>query len=283
VWTREEEFTWAYFRPAGLIEVKAGVKKDGTLTAWEHHNYNSGGSAIATPYEVTNYVTEFHASDAPLKQGSYRALASVANCFARESHIDDLAAAVGADPLAFRLKNLKKLKDDRLRAVLQAAAKRFGWGKEKPAAGRGFGLACGTEKGGFVASCAEVAVNRTTGAVRVERVVTAFECGAILNPDHLTSQVEGCVMMALGGALFEEVRFKEGKISNPRFSDYRVPRFRDLPALETVLVNRKDLPSAGAGEAPMIALAPAVGNAIFAATGTRLRSMPMAPTGVKPA
>jgi isoquinoline 1-oxidoreductase len=278
VWTREEEFTWAYFRPAGVIEAKAGVKKDGTLTAWEFHNYNSGASAIGTPYEVSNYLIEFHAADAPLKQGSYRALASPVNCFARESLMDDLAAAAGIDPLEFRLKNLK---DARLRAVLQAAAKRFGWGKQKPGKGRGYGLACGTEKGGYAATCAEVEVDGDSGAVRVVRIVTAFECGAILNPDHLSSQIEGGVMMALGGALFEEVRFKEGKITNPRLSDYRVPRFRDLPELETVLVNRKDLPSAGAGEAPAIAVPGALGNALFAATGTRLRSLPLVPGGLK--
>src|SRR5262249_56722075 len=144
VWTREEEFTWAYFRPAGLIEVSAGAKADGTLTAWEFHNYNSGGSAIRTPYSVPNTRTEFHSTDSPLKQGSYRALASTANCFARESVMDELAAAVGMDPLEFRLKNLK---EPRLRAVLEAAAKQFGWGKAKPEAGRGVGLACGTEKG----------------------------------------------------------------------------------------------------------------------------------------
>jgi isoquinoline 1-oxidoreductase len=278
VWTREEEFTWAYFRPGGVIEVKAGARKDGTLTAWEAHNYNSGGSALATPYEVANKHTEFHSTASPLKQGSYRALASTANVFARESHLDDLAKAVGIDPLAFRLKNLK---DERLRAVLEAAARQFGWGKAKPAAGHGFGLACGTEKGGFMANCAEVAVDRASGVVRVLRVVSAFECGAVLNPDHLKSQVEGCVLMALGGALFEEIRFKDGKVLNPRFADYRVPRFRDAPLLETVLVNRPDLASAGAGEAPMIALAPAVGNAIFQATGVRLRSMPMVPNGFK--
>jgi isoquinoline 1-oxidoreductase len=277
VWTREEEFTWAYFRPAGVIEVKAGVKKDGSLTAWEFHNYNSGGSAIATPYDVANQRVEFHPSEYPLKQGSYRALASPANCFARESHMDDLAAAVGIDPLAFRLKSLK---EPRLRAVLEAAAKAFGWGKARPA-GRGHGLACGTEKGGYAATCAEVSVNRKTGAVRVERLATAFECGAVLNPDHLSSQIEGCMVMALGGALFEEVRFKDGKVTNPRFADYRVPRFRDLPALEVVLVNRKDLPSAGAGETPMVGVAPAVGNAIFQATGVRLRSLPLVPNGLK--
>jgi isoquinoline 1-oxidoreductase len=278
VWTREEEFTWAYFRPAGVIEVKAGVKKDGTLTAWECHNYNSGASALATPYEAPNQRAEFHAADAPLRQGSYRALAAPANVFARESHLDDLAQALGLDPLAFRLKNLK---DARLRAVLEAAAAQFRWGKAKPAAGHGFGLACGTEKGGYVANCAEVAVDRRSGVVRVVRVVTAFECGAVLNPDHLKSQVEGCTVMALGGALFEEIKFKGGKVLNPRFSDYRVPRFRDAPRLETVLLDRKDLPSAGAGEAPMVALAPAVGNAIFQATGARLRSLPLVPNGFK--
>ena len=276
IWTREEEFTWAYFRPAGVIVVKAGVKKDGTPTAWEFHNYNSGASALATPYRVPNQHVEFHPAESPLRQGSYRCLAATANHFARESHMDDLAHAAGLNPLAFRLKNLS---DERLRAVLQAAAKQFGWGKARAAAGHGFGLAVGTEKGGYVGCCAEVSVNRKTGVVRVVRVVTAFECGAILNPDHLRSQVEGCAMMALGGALFEEIRFKDGKVLNARFSDYRVPRFRDTPRLETVLLNRKDLPSAGAGEAPMVALAPAVGNAIFAATGVRLRSLPMVPNG----
>jgi isoquinoline 1-oxidoreductase len=278
VWTREEEFTWAYFRPAGVIEVSAGAKKDGTLTAWEFHNYNSGGSAIQTPYSVPNRHSEFHSTDSPLRQGSYRALASTANIFARESHMDDLAAALGLDPLEFRLTNLK---DARLRAVLEAAAKQFGWGKAKPADGHGFGLACGTEKGSYVATCGEVSVDSSSGRVKVVRLVSAFECGAILNPDNLKSQVEGASMMALGGALFEAIDFANGKILNPRFSDYRVPRFGDLPLLETVLLDRKDLASAGAGETPIVATAPAVGNAIFQATGVRLRSLPMVPKGFK--
>src|SRR5262249_18391109 len=148
VWTREEEMTWAYFRPAGVIEVNAGVGKDGLLTAWDFQNYNSGASAIRALYEVPNVRTEFRASRSPLKQGSYRALAATANHFARESQIDDLAHAAGIDPLEFRLKNLK---DERLRAVLQAAAKQFGWGA-KAAAGHGFGIAGGSEKGSYVAT-----------------------------------------------------------------------------------------------------------------------------------
>jgi nicotinate dehydrogenase subunit B len=117
--------------------------------------------------------------------------------------------------------------------------------------------------------------------VRVLRVVTAFDCGAVVNPDHLKNQIQGAAMMGIGGALFEAIDFDEGKILNNRFSRYRVPRFSDMPAIEVVLVDRKDLPSAGAGETPIVAVAPAIGNAIFAATGTRLRSLPMAPNGVK--
>ena len=132
VWTREEEFTWAYFRPAGVIDVVSGVRKDGTLTAWEFHNYNSGGSGIRSPYRVPNQVAAFHPSDSPLRQGSYRALAATANHFARESHMDELAHAVHIDPLEFRLKNLDEEREgQRLRAVLQAAAKSFGWGRSR--------------------------------------------------------------------------------------------------------------------------------------------------------
>jgi isoquinoline 1-oxidoreductase len=277
VWTREEEFTWAYFRPGGVIDLKAGSKQDGTLTAWEAHNYNSGGSALRTPYEVPHQTTEYHQTEYPLRQGSYRALAATANHFARESHMDDLAHELHLDPLAFRLHNLK---DDRLRAVLEAAAKQFGWGKAAPAPGRGFGIAGGHEKGSYVATCAEVAVDRAADRVKVVRVVSAFECGAVLNPDHLKNQIEGAAMMGLGGALFEAIHFAKGKILNPRLSSYRVPRFGDLPVLETVLLDRKDLPSVGAGETPIVALAPAVGNAIFQATGVRLRSLPMLPNGL---
>src|SRR5690348_849752 len=125
LWTREEELTWAYFRPAGVIEVKSGASADGILTAWEFHNYNSGAAGIGTPYEVANQVVEFHqVKEPPLRQGSYRALAATANHFARESHMDELAHAAGMDPLEFRMKNLK---DERLRAVFDAAAKQFVW------------------------------------------------------------------------------------------------------------------------------------------------------------
>jgi isoquinoline 1-oxidoreductase len=281
VWTREEEFTWAYFRPAGVIEVASGARKDGTLTAWEFHNYNSGGSAIRTLYEVPNQRIEFHPARSPLRQGSYRALAATANHFARETHMDELAGALRMDPLELRLKNLK---EPRLRAVLEAAAKAFGWGRKPgsdPGSDRGLGIAGGSDKGSYVATCAEVAVDRSSGRVKVTRALSAFECGAMVSPDHLKNQVEGALIMGLGGALFEAIQFEDGKILNSSLSEYRVPRFRDAPEIEVVLLDRKDLPSAGAGETPIIGIAPAIGNAIFAATGIRLRGMPMAPRGLR--
>ncbi len=279
IWTREEEFTWAYFRPAGVIEVRGGTRKDGSIAAWEFHNYNSGGSGIESPYEVQNKKVQFHATASPLRQGSYRGLAATANHFARESHMDELAAAMTMDPLEFRLKNLK---NERVRAVLEAAAAKFGWDKLKSSPTRGFGLACGVEKGGYVACCAEVSISPSDGKVKIERVVTAFECGAIVNPEHLKNQVEGGVIMGIGGALFEAIEFDNGRILNPHLAKYRVPRFSDIPVLETVLLDRKDLPSAGAGETPIVGLAPAVGNAIFHATGIRIRSLPMVPKGLPP-
>jgi nicotinate dehydrogenase subunit B len=163
------------------------------------------------------------------------------------------------------------MKDPRFRAVLQRAAEAYGWGK-RPA-----GIAGGFEKGGYVATIAEVTADKDLKRVKVDRVVTVFECGAIVNPDCLRNQVEGGLIMGLGGALFERIRFENGRILNPQFSKYRVPRFADMPVIESVLIDRKDLPSAGAGETPIVAIAPAISNAIFAATGVRLRSLPMLP------
>jgi nicotinate dehydrogenase subunit B len=293
LWTREEEFTWAYFRPAGVIDIKSGVKNDGSITAWDFHNYNSGGSGLQHKYAITNNNTQFHQTQSPLRQGSYRGLAATANHFARESHIDELAHSVGLDPLAFRLKNIK---DERMRAVLEATAKAFGWNKKKPAAGHGFGISCGFEKNGYVATCVEIAVERPAvksgnkketkasdaddAQVKIVRVVQSFDCGAVVNPTHLKNQIEGAIAQAVGGALFESVQFANGKILNPHFAQYRVPRFADMPAIEVVLLDRKDIPSAGAGETPIVGLAPAVGNAIFNATGVRLRALPLAPKGL---
>ena len=277
VWTREEEFTWAYFRPGGVIEVNAGVKKDGTITAWKFINYNSGPAGLDTQYKVSNTQIAHVPSKTPLRQGSYRGLAATANVFARECHMTDLARLVKMDPLDFRIKNLD---DDRFVAVLKAAAKSFGWGSSKPA-GHGYGIAGGFEKGGHVGTCAEVVVN-SDKEVKVLRVTQAFEVGAIVNPHHLENQAIGSIIMGLGGALFEAVEFANGKIINSGLSSYRVPRFSDVPKIEVILIDRKDLPSAGAGEAAIIGIAPAIRNAILDATGKALNNLPMIPSGVVP-
>jgi isoquinoline 1-oxidoreductase len=273
-WTREEEFTWAYFRPAALIETKAGLAADGKLVAWEFTNFNSGASALESPYEIAHARETFRYCESPLREGSYRVLAATANNFARESFMDELAAAAGTDPLDYRLACLK---NERLRGVLEAAAERFRWRERRKQRqeGRGIGLACGTEKGSYVAACVEVEADKARGTLRVLEICEAYECGAIQNPGNLRAQVEGCIIMTLGGALTEEIRFEEGRILNGRFSQYQVPRFEDVPPIEMVLLNRTDLPSVGAGETPMIAVPPAIGNAVFHACGVRLRSMPL--------
>ena len=273
VWTREEEFRWAYFRPAGVIDVNAGAMKDGTITAWSFDNYNSGPAAIRPMYAIPNQRVTFHPVDSPLRQGSYRGLAATANHFARETHVDELAELAGMDPLAFRLKNID---DPRLRAVFEAAAERFGWDRSRSSgSGRGVGIGGGFEKGGYFATAAEVEVNPATGAVRITRAVTAFDNGAVINPDGLRNQIVGAMIQGIGGALFERIEFEDAVIRNAHLSVYRVPRFSDVPAIEVVLIDRKDQPSMGAGEAPIMGLAPAVGAAIFQATGVRPRALPM--------
>lgn len=274
-WTREEEMTWAYFRPGGVIDVGAKLNPDGTIAEWEFHNYNSGPSGLQSPYALASKTEKYHPTKTPLKSGSYRGLAATANHFVRESYMDELAHSARLDPLEFRLRNAK---NERLRNVIEAAAGKFDWKGRKKTASHGFGISAGFEKGGYVAACAEISV--TNGVVKVLRVVEAFECGAVVNPEHLRNQVEGAVAMGLGGALFEQIDFADNKILNNKLSRYRVPRFNDMPVIESVLLDRKDLASAGAGETPIVGIAPAVGNAIFDATGQRIRSLPMAPKGL---
>lgn len=278
-WSREEEFTWNYFRPAGIVDATAGAASDGALAAWEFHNINSGVAGLDTPYRVPARRCEFHPSDSPLRQGAYRALASTLNHFARESLMDELARALKLDPLAFRLRNLE---DERLIEALRRGAERFGW-PGSPAPGRGLGLACGAEKGAVIATFVEVAVEPGARRLQVVRVLTAFSPGAIVSPDHLANQIEGAAMMGLGGALFESLAFRDGKLRNARLSRYRVPRFTDMPRIEALVIDRKDLPAGGAGEIPLVGIAPALANAIADATGTRLRALPLVPDAVVPA
>jgi isoquinoline 1-oxidoreductase len=242
-------------------------------------NLNSGGHGLLTPYRVPNWRVVYQPTASPLPQGSHRALAATANHFARESHMDVLAHRVSVDPLEFRLRHLV---DERLGHVLRTAAGRIGWGSPRdgaPESGRG--IACGIEKGGRVATAAELVVglDRT---LQIRRLVTAFDCGAVINPDNLANQIEGAVIMGLGGALFEAIDFADGRILNASLTTYRVPRLSDVPDVEVVVCDRPDQPCAGGGETPIIGVDPAIANAIADACGVRLHALPLVPDGTVP-
>ena len=274
-WSREDEFRQGYLRPAAVIDVEAGASRDGQLSAWRMMNLNSGSYGLEGPYSVRDQRVAYQPTDPALRQGSYRGLAATANHFARESAMDELAIALEIDPLDLRLSHLG---DERLAAALRAAAERIDWGRERDR-GTGVGIAGGIEKDARIATAVELEVD-SDRRVRLKRIVAAFDCGRIVHPDGLTSQIEGALSMGLGGAMFEVVHFEAGGVlTNASMTAYRVPRITDLPPIEVVLLDRPDVPSAGAGETPIIALAPAIANAIFDATGVRLREMPLVPTG----
>lgn len=258
-WTREHEFTCSYHRPAGLVEIESAMGADGKINAWIHRNYNSGAPALPTPYDTPHISCEFHRTPAPVRQGPYRSLAAVHNIFARESHIDDCAAPSQIDPWEFRMNNLA---DARLRAVLEKLGKGPG------------GMACTIEKDARIAMRAEIAMEG--GAIRLKRFTYVGDYGAILNPLNLRNQITGALIMGIGGALFEEVHFDATSQLTRRLSDYRVPRFGDIPEIEIHLIDRREIPAAGAGESAITMTAPAIANAVFAATGRRYTRLPFA-------
>jgi isoquinoline 1-oxidoreductase len=265
-WTHGEQFQHGYARPAAVIDVRCGAALDGTLLAWDFVNVNSGAAGLASPYRCASTSMRYQPAASPFAQGSYRALAATANHFARESHVDELARRVGADAVELRL---SQLEDERLAAVLSAVAERAGWGRGEGA----LGIAVGLEKGARVATCAEVRVGEA--GIEVLRIVTGLECGAVVDPENLRLQVEGATVMGLGAALFEALRVDRGAVVNGSFASYRVPRFRDVPEIDVVLLDRRDIPPIGAGETPIVAVAPAIANAVCAVTGERRTALPL--------
>jgi len=276
--SRREEMTWGYFRPAALIEVRCGVGADGRVAAWEADVLNCGPRGAALPYGFPNVRVRSHRCRSPLPQGHWRGDGGSANAFAREVHLDHVASELGADPVEFRLRHLAG--DERLAAVLRAAAERFGWRPRHAPTGRGVGVACAVDGGVRVAEIAEVQVERSSGAVRVRRVVVAQDSGLVVNPDGLGNQIEGAVVMGLGFTLREAVRCEQGRILSDRFLSYPIPTFRDAPEVEVVLAPQPLEPPRGGGVAPIMPIAAAVANAIFDATGRRLRDLPMTPDRV---
>ncbi len=274
--SRQDEMTYATFRPAALIVVKSGFRSDGTIVAWQFDGYHAGDRPFLgrrgseTPYDTPNVRVTTHTSDGPLPSGSYRSLGGAVNHFARESHIDEIAAAVGVDPVELRLRNLSH---PRFRRVLERAAEAHGWSAAAQPSHTGAGVAVGLDVGSYAATCVQLDVQGAE--VRVERVTVALDCGLVLNPDGVVNQAEGSIVMGMGTALYEGIEFQNGRVLNAGFTRYRVPRSSDAPAIDTLIVGDDTTPSTGAGEPAIVPIAAAIANAVFDRTGVRHRELPI--------
>lgn len=271
-YTREDEFQANYFRPAALVEIRSAADTKGQIQSFEFHNYNSGASGLAVPYNFPNYYLGYHPADSPFRQGSYRALAAVANTFARELHMEEWASNLKEDAVAFRLRHTG---DARLKEAVQRGAERFGWGKSAPRLGVAQGMACTIEKDARLAFFVELKAGGKD--VQILRALMVFDPGAVLNPDNLRNQIVGNVIQATGPALYERILWDETRLRARRLSEYRVPRFSDVPEIEVELIDRREIPPAGAGESPNTVVAPAIAAAIRRVTGIWVRHLPLLP------
>ncbi len=283
IWTRDEEFFYDHFHPAGVYKIKSGIDSSGLIKLWEYNIFYGGSRGSDTIYDVPNVKTVSYSRKQnsppvhPFATGAWRAPNANSNTFARESQIDIMATAAGIDPLEFRLKNLK---DEKMIDCLKAVADKFGYTPAKTPSSRGIGIACGTDAGTWVAHMAEVKVDKQTGKVEVIRIACAQDMGLCVNPEGATIQMEGCITMGLGYTFTEELIFEGGNIKNRNFDTYEIPRFSSLPIMETLILDRKDQAPQGGGEPAIIAIGAVVANAIFDATGARLYSMPFTPARV---
>jgi isoquinoline 1-oxidoreductase len=273
--SREEEMAWNTFRPAAIIDIRSGVSAAGQIVAWDSDVLNCGSRGAVAPYDFANQRVRSYRCESPLPQGPARALGAPASTFAREVHLDYIAAEIGIDPIGLRLRHLTA--DPRLQGVVQVLSERYGWDERRPPTGQGVGFALGVDAGACAAVIAEVEVDRASGQVRVRRVWVAQDAGLVINPDNARNQIEGGVVMGLGLALKEAVQYQLGQVLSRSFATYPIPTFRDAPDIEVVLMPNPDLPPRGDTTAAFCAIAPAVANAVFDTTGKRLRDLPLAP------
>lgn len=283
MWSREEEFFYDTFQPAAVVKIESGLDRNGRITFWNYHVYFAGERSSQLFYHVPHVRTIAHASwlgvpgAHPFQTAAWRAPGSNTNTFARESHMDLMAAQAGIDPLLFRLSHLK---DARMRRVIEETARRFGWKATKRPSGRGEGVACADYLGTYVAAMAAVDVDRKTGQVQVKRVVVGQDMGEVINPEGARQQMEGCVMMGLGYSLSEEIHFKGGEILDRNFDTYQIPRFLGLPKIETLLIDHPQMPPQGGGEPAIICMGAVIANALYDALGIRLFELPMTPNRI---
>ena len=285
-WSRKEEFFYDSYRPAAVVDIKAGIDKEGKIAFWDYGTYFAGSRGSDIWYNIPNHKVVSYSGNRngpavhPFATGSWRAPGNNTNSFARESQINILAEKAGMDPLEFRLKNLT---DTRMIRVLKACAEKFGWQSGKTPSGKGYGIACGTDAGTYVAEMAEVEVDKSTGEVKVKRVVCAQDMGLVINPQGANLQIEGCIIMGLGYCLKEDIEFEGGDIKNKSFGKYELPKFSWVPKIETVLIDAQDEPAQGGGEPAIVIMGGLMANAIYDAIGVRMYQLPMSPARIKAA
>jgi isoquinoline 1-oxidoreductase beta subunit len=296
IWSREDDIRYDYFRPASVQRVCAATGPDGRISHWRQqvasHPRNTYLERDGSPAEIANYEFpagfvsnlsfEYVAVPARVPLGQWRATEHSSNVFVVSSAIDELAHAAGADPLAFWLKlvgheQFVQVREDfrfdasRLRRVIELAAERSGWGKSLPD-GKGLGISASYNQGAWVAEVAEVTARK--GSFKVDRITCAVDCGRIINPQGAHNQVAGGIIDGLSTALHGRITVKDGMVEQSNFHDYRISRIGRIPEIDIHFVHSDDAPR-GLGEGPLPPVAPAVCNALFAATGSRIRSLPI--------
>jgi isoquinoline 1-oxidoreductase beta subunit len=304
VWTREEDIKYDHFRPAMSHRIEAGLDNQGKLIGWSHKvvcgsllkdidpkgimngvdlmslwgilDFPGSPHNCQTAYEIPNFDVEFVMDDLPMPVAPWRSVQNGPNAFVMEGFMDELAYAAGKDPLEFRLRLLDK--NMRARRVLQTVAEKAGWGKPLPK-GKGRGIAQHACFGSYVAQVAEVSVNEGNGTVKVDRIVAAVDCGPVVNPDPLVAQIEGAVIEALSTTLKEQIEFAKGGVKSANFDDYHIIRMGEIPEIEVHIVKSNEK-IGGIGEPGVPPTAPAVANAVFNATGARIRRIPLTPQRV---
>ena len=285
VWERDEEFLYTNYRPAAVVKIRAGLSDAGKIVSWVHQVFAAGPRDAISVYDIPhlratsagNYSGEANPPGLhPFKVGPWRGPGANTNTFARESHMDIIAAKLGVDPVEFRMSHLT---DQRLRRALEIAAGKFGWKPSKRPSGRGIAVACGTYRNeSRIVNMVEADVDKRTGHVQVKRALAVIDQGLTVSPEGSRLQMEGGFIMGLGYALTEEIHFKGGDILERGFESYRIPRFSWAPPkIETVLIDNQTMQPWGCGEPPTIAIGALMANAIFDATGARLFQLPMTP------
>ena len=283
VWSRKEDFFLDTYRPAAVVKIRSGLDRDGRISFWDYQVYGTSDREAEIGYTLPNRRIQSTGDTGgcpglhPVPTGAWRAPAANTNVFARESHMDVLAAKAKADPVAFRLSHLT---NPRLIRLLKQVAERFGWVAGPGPTGRGQGVAIGAWRGTLAVAMAEVAVDRGTGKVVVKRVVQGLDLGLVVNPDGARQQIEGGATMGMGYALTEGIRFKGGQVLDENFDTYALPRFSWLPKIEVLFGDSPDLPSQGCGEPAIVCMGAVLANAVHDAVGARVCHLPMTPARV---